>query len=455
MSRPKKARIPIPSSQSALEAQRKSSDNVSVAQTMAHSESEIPMDLEQEVGVKNAISAPQLPQKRGVGARIRSKIPQEQEQDESDNITVAPQILQPMKNARPRLVLKLPREFNHVVLQNETACDNFLSKINDAHVDLRDLKTLEVHLDASKLNAYTEHRFALALNKLHPHRDGTNSHDVQTTRIVVKGNLLFTRYNYHLVSPTLSNLVGDKFKKLSEGKLSEQEKKALPHKINSTERLLAAALLGIRGVKQVSIEGKGTMEADFAATLKATLIQSTGTDILEASDEESRFSTHRMNKPGTISSDAYPVKGQNAYPTVSGDFEYDFSRLPTKKRFLLNEKTELIGHFKDMDDQDAQAAAVVKQQGPGGRKLMPTFQVGPIVKSSSRTRRTMATQAVDVEDFSGKNEDEQDGFGLMEMVRINKKKARPGDIDSATLNSEVMPVVLTAKEEAVEFGWRV
>jgi hypothetical protein len=257
------------------------------------------------------------------------------------------------------------------------------------------------------------------------------------------------------VSPTLSNLVGDKFKKLSEGKLSEQEKKALPHKINSTEKLLATALLGIRGVKQVSIEGKGTMEADFAATLKATLIQSTGTDILEATDEESRFSTHRMNKLGTISSDAYPVKGQNAYPTVSGDFEYDFSSLPTKKRFLLNEKTELLGHLKDMDDHDAQAAAVVKQQGPGSRKLIPTFQVGPIVKSSSRTRRTMATQAVDVEDVGETNEDEQGSFGLLEMVRINKKKARPGDIDSATLNSEVMPVVLTAKEEAVEFGWRV
>jgi uncharacterized protein YbjQ (UPF0145 family) len=312
-----------------------------------------------------------------------------------------------------------------------------------------------VHPDASKLNAYTEHRFALALNELHPHRDDTNSHDVQTIRIVVKGNLLFTRYNYHLVSPTLSNLVGDKFKKLAEGKLSEQEKKALPHKINSTEKLLATALLGIRGVKQVSIEGKGTMEADFAATLKATLKQSTGTDILEATDEESRFSTHRLNKLGVISSDAYPARGQNAYPTVSGDFEYDFSRLPAKKRFLLNEKTELIGHLKNMNDDDAEAAAVVKQQGPGSRKLMPTFQVGPIVKSSPRTRRTMATQAVDVEEVGGGNEDERDSFGLMDVIQINKKKARPGDVDSATLNSEVMPTVLTAKEEAIELGWRV
>lgn len=41
------------------------------------------------------------------------------------------------------------------------------------------------------------------------------------------------------------------------------------------------------------------------------------------------------------------------------------------------------------------------------------------------------------------------------MIRINKKKAIPGDMGSKTLNTDVMPVVLTATEEAVELGWKV
>jgi hypothetical protein len=47
-------------------------------------------------------------------------------------------------------------------------------------------------------------------------------------------------------------------------------------------------------------------------------------------------------------------------------------------------------------------------------------------------------------------------LGLSDRVRINnKKKAVPRDTGSETLNTEVMPVALTAREETVELGWKV
>ncbi|KAH6843510.1 hypothetical protein BKA58DRAFT_404585 [Alternaria rosae] len=286
--------------------------------------------------------------------------------------------------------------------------------------------------------AYTEDRFALAFNKLHSRPgDATNPHNLQTIRLVVKGNTLLTHYSYHLISPVLSKCVDGKLKKLADGKLSDEERNKLPYKINSTEKLLKNALLGIRGVEQVSIEskGKGTVEADFVATIKATLIQPPGTAIVEVSDEESEFSTHTLNRLGLIYSQAY-----------SGDALKPYDA-------LIPPEVELVDDSEGSED-DAQAAALMKLREPVTRR--PKEDV-PIVISGPRMRGTMAKQAEEVGENEDEDEDddEDSSLGLREMVRTHKQKVRPGDVDSDMLNAEVMPVVLTAREEAVELGWKV
>lgn len=162
----------------------------------------------------------------------------------------------------------------------------------------------------------------------------------------------------------------------------------MPYEINSTERGLSKTLLDIRGVKQPSIKGKGNVEADFAGTIKATVTQSSGTDIVERTNPDSRFLTHRFNKLGTICSDAYAAKANRLYPIVPGTLGYDFSRLPSKKISLINEKVELTAHSSGLDDHDAQAATVVEQHGTRSSKTVPIFEADPVAKSSSRTDGT-------------------------------------------------------------------
>ena len=356
-----------------------------------------------------------------------------------DNITLAPPVSKPKQKSNPILSLKTPGEFDHVVLKDEADCNDYFTKADGSEEYLRDMKTLEVHLDTTKLFAYMEDRFAMALNKLHPRGDNaTNPHDLQTLTLVVKGNILLTRYSYHLISPLLSAFVNDKLKKFADGKLSDEEREKLPYKLNSTEKLLANALLGIRGVKQVSIEskGKGTVEADFAATIKATLIQPPGTDIVEVSDEESEFSTHVLNRLGSIYSNAYSGDALNPYAS------------------LAPPEVDLVDHSEDSDD-DVQGAAIVEPQKHVRRRPK---EDDPVIMSGPRTRGTMAKKAEEVGE-NDENSDEEDeheyhGLGLKEMVRIYKQKSRPGDIDSEG-RYDVLPVVLTAREEAVEMGWKV
>ncbi|KAI4605083.1 hypothetical protein J4E80_010766 [Alternaria sp. BMP 0032] len=371
--------------------------------------------------------------------KTRNSASQEEEEDMLDNITLAPPVSKPKQKSKPILSLQTPGEFDHVILKDEADCNDYLTKADGSDAYLQNMKTLEVHLDTTKLFAHTEDRFAMALNKLHPRADNaTDPHDLETLRLVVKGNILLTRYSYHLISPFSSALVNDKLKKLADGKLSDEEREKLPYKMNSTEKLLANALLGIRGVKQVHIEGrgKGTVEAEFAATIKATLVQPPGTDILEVSDEESEFSTHALNRLGSIYSNAYSGDALNPYAS------------------LAPPEVDLVDHSEDSDD-DVQGAAIVEPQKHVRRRPK---EDDPVIMSGPRTRGTMAKKAEEVGE-NDENSDEEDeheyhGLGLKEMVRIYKQKSRPGDIDSEG-RYDVLPVVLTAREEAVEMGWKV
>ncbi|KAI4942030.1 hypothetical protein J4E91_010417 [Alternaria rosae] len=330
-------------------------------------------------GKASVLTTSSLSAERG-RRKTHNSASQEEEEDMLDNITLTPLKSQPKQKLKATLSLKTPGEFDHVVLKDEADCNEFLSKTDESEAYLQDMKTLEVHLDASKMVAYTEDRFALALNKLHPRPgDATNPHNLQTIRLVVKGNTLLT---------LLSKFVDGKLKKLADGKLSDEERNKLPYKINSTEKLLASALLGIRGVKQVSIEskGKGTVEADFVATIKATLVQPPGTAIVEVSDEESEFSKHTLNRLGLIYSQAYSGNALNPYAA------------------LIPPGVELVDDSEGSED-DAQAAAVVKLREPVTRR--PKEGV-PIVVSGPRMRGTMAKQAEEV----GENEEEDEDSSL-------------------------------------------
>ncbi|KAI4659069.1 uncharacterized protein J4E78_005493 [Alternaria triticimaculans] len=439
MARPTKASVPKTSSLSAEHGRRKTRNSAQTSLVLAELENDVSMEPEQESEDANMAPPPQLPRKRGVTARTRSSASQEEEEDMLDNIILALPISKPKQKSKPNLPLKTPGESDHVVLKDEADCSNFLTKADGSEEYLRDMKILEVHLDTTKLFGYTEDRFAMAFNKLHPRGDNaTNPQDLQTLRLVIKGNILLTRYSYHLISPFSSAFVNDKLKKFADGKLSDEEREKLPYKLNSTEKLLANALMGIRGVKQVHIEsrGKGTVEADFAATIKATLVQPPGTDILEVSDEESEYSTHVLNRLGPIYSPAYSGDALNPYAS------------------LAPPEIELVDDSEESDD-DVLAAAIAEPHKSVRRRPK---EDDPVIMSGPRTRGTMAKKAGEVEENDG-NSDEEDehgypGLGLIEMVRIYKQKSRPGDIDSEP-RYDVLPIVLTAREEAVEMGWKV
>jgi hypothetical protein len=486
MARPKRTRITETSPQSAVKRRRESPNDISIPQAVDEQEYELYMESEQDFEIEEATPTLRLPQECVIGARKRHRGLQEQEDNELSKITVVPRVSQPEKESSPILKLKLPGELDRVVLKDEAEYDDFISTANKSPAFLRHMKTLEIHIDTNNLVGYTEDRLALALNILHPRvDDGSNPHDLQTLQIVVAGNLLLTHYSYHLVSPVLSKFVGSRLRRLIDGKLTNEGKKNLPYKINSTEKLLGNALRGIRGVGKVSIEGtgKGTMEADFAATIKATLVQPPGTGILEASDKGSRFSTYALNRLGPIYSDAHDRGKLNPHAAlIPPELDYDVPCLSVKKQ-LVEDGTQPIRHVKGLDDHGAHGAAVVEPHGTA-RRAKATYETGlavktryqirgamvkrseeddgPVVKPKLRTRETTAKQTDEVETtdeqvekVDEEYESEGKGLGLGKMVRIHKKKVQPGDIDSRMLNTEVMSVDLTAKEEAIEMGWKV
>jgi hypothetical protein len=138
------------------------------------------------------------------------------------------------------------------------------------------IRIIELHLNANRMGAAEEDILAIGLEYFHPFPDGSQPHNLEQVVIVVHSHTLFTRYNYVLVSPAGSEEVRGKIPKLlSEGGLSKKDMKDLEFKVNSTEKPLANALLGIRGVKHVSFtknsSSRGKLEAGFEATIAVTL----------------------------------------------------------------------------------------------------------------------------------------------------------------------------------------
>jgi hypothetical protein len=132
----------------------------------------------------------------------------------------------------------------HVLLRDTDDVDAFAALVhNVGHVPNHN-HILEIHVDASKSEEYDELRLAVALQSLHPKSDGTNPHRFRAIKIVVKGNVLYTRYRYHLASPATSKDASEQLQEFVNAGRSRQADANLAYKIISTERIVARALLG-------------------------------------------------------------------------------------------------------------------------------------------------------------------------------------------------------------------
>lgn len=229
----------------------------------------------------------------------------------------------------------------HTVLRGVKDFKLFVASVQENNGVSAQQRVMEIHLDASKNDEYADIHLSMALNQLHPRLDGTNLHHFETIRLVVEGEWLYTRYNYNLASPALSSALKSveypahdllrrlaafgphqekkkqqkrQFKPDPNTPLTKLEKAELSYKVTSTERLVAKALLGIRGVDEVVFSGEGAMEGVFAEVLTKTLVQPPGTDFAEPSGEVVAHSTLLLYRygEGSIISSSYRAKRNEA-----------------------------------------------------------------------------------------------------------------------------------------------
>jgi hypothetical protein len=199
------------------------------------------------------------------------------------------------------------RSVDHTVLLSSGDIELFTSLLEQEGYIPRRYHTLEVHLDTNKRDEYADYGLAVALNLLHPRPDGTNPHSYRAMKLVVKGKFLYTRYSYKLVSPAVSKYASLPLKKLALSKLSQGEQASLEYKVNSTEKIVAKALLGIRGLKIVCFAGGGRLEDLFAQVLRVTVVQRPGMRFMEPT--LGTISAHpgalELFREGTIDSATY------------------------------------------------------------------------------------------------------------------------------------------------------
>jgi hypothetical protein len=208
------------------------------------------------------------------------------------------------------------RSMEHTVLQSLEDIEPFVSSLEQAGNVSSQYRVLVIHLDASKRDHYADDRLAVTLNLLRPRPDGTNAHSYQAMKLVVKGNFLYTRYSYKLISPAVSKEASGALKKLATGKLEQNEQARVTYKVNSTEKTVAKAVLEIRGLKEVSFVGGGRVEGLFAQVLKDTVVQEPGIDIREPAPETVPAHAVELFRQGIINSATY-----RAIPRVSPDHE--------------------------------------------------------------------------------------------------------------------------------------
>ncbi|KAF2711681.1 hypothetical protein K504DRAFT_532230 [Pleomassaria siparia CBS 279.74] len=347
---------------------------------------------------------------------------------------------------------------------------------------LGDIHTLKIHLNAGNFSDYYDDCLAMALNAFHPRPDGINPHNLRRIVLVVVGSVLFCRYNYTLISPAASHDVKNQLHKLLTGDLSVEEKAKLPFKVNSTEKAIAKALLGIRGLEEVSIEcqTRAKMEALFAHALRDTLTLPPTLSPANANGTAAVLVQSPVHCT-TASSQSYK-ETLRPYPlrkyTHKPDSEHGV-------RVLLDENTMLLGHFADQDPEDTKFQAMTASKKLPKRRL--TREESGIVKVSTGTlgrvtgRTSYGNQSVKRRKVKRETLDERDAVvvevrrvrgeegGLHDMVRIGAKQQDGEDLGQAkggelscfidqkvpgegTPNGEWL--ALTGKGGMATMGWR-
>jgi hypothetical protein len=255
------------------------------------------------------------------------------------------------------------------VVSSENECRAFLQLVSRLKNRLSHLHVLEIHLNGGNHSEYMDDYLAMALNAFHPRADGTNPHKLNTLKFVISGNVLFHRFNYALVSPAVSYEVRSKLHKLMTSGLSIEEMAGLSFKVNSTEKAIVKALLGIRGVKNVIIKyrGRAKMEPAFADTIERTLVLPPGTQSASSEvdsstptlDREGVFLSQKMRVQELCGKKEYPIRNYKVIP----DSECG------KTRVLVDEAIQLLGHFTNESEETAKHKAMEAASEVPKRKI--------------------------------------------------------------------------------------
>jgi hypothetical protein len=286
----------------------------------------------------------------------------------------------------------------HLIIEDVEDSERLLSILDRG--DPSHLRLLEIHLDASKSDEYADSQLAMVLNALHP-RDGTNPHRLQAIRLEVKSTVLYTRFDYHMSSPTASEHATGMLKRLARAGLTEQERASIAFAVNSTEKVVAKALLGIRCIREVFITGRGRLEGQFAEVLKATLVQPPGTEITSPSGNPVPNSSGRLYGEGFFASEAYTRKMTKPYKMLVATNNYDFTGLKTKERFFIDDQKDLTEHCLGRSPMEATLLAAVPK---------------------AKERRDIREFAVDEDPFGA---EAARGTGSLETTRQTTRSTEP------------------------------
>ncbi|KAL1593939.1 hypothetical protein SLS60_010673 [Paraconiothyrium brasiliense] len=176
------------------------------------------------------------------------------------------------------------------------------------------VRKLVIHLNARQLILSKRDKLVMALNRLHPTRTGvnvTNPHNLETICFVVDSDILFTRFNYTLTSPTPYTDEDGRLADLLRNTLTPAKKKEIAFQVTSTVRPITPALLGLRSIQNVVFETSPRpckLEGGFREMLELTLpCVAAHVENIPALAHGSKhpYSTIYFDKEGDFRSDAY------------------------------------------------------------------------------------------------------------------------------------------------------
>ncbi|KAL5377744.1 hypothetical protein PMIN02_011422 [Paraphaeosphaeria minitans] len=206
----------------------------------------------------------------------------------------------------------------------------------------QEIRKLVIHLDARQLMLSDEDRLVMALNRLHPLREGvnvTNPHKIETICFVVDSDILFTRFNYALTSPTIYNNKEGRYSELLNNKVAPAKKKKIVFQVTSTEKLIAPALLGLRHIKNVTFNTNPRpckLEGGFREMLELTLpcIPALIGHIPAPSHQSLHsYATVGFDREGNFRSAAYNAD-PNINPYEDGE-QFDAAHIDPNDRYTL------------------------------------------------------------------------------------------------------------------------